>query len=275
MENTFAILGGDKRQLYLARALAGDGYPVLLGGMEQAPDTFGLPQAPLDLLAQRCTTFVLPLPVSRDGVFLNAPYAERPLPLDAAFLRLTEGRRVFGGMLSRWKDAPASWQDYYTQEELTIGNAYLTAEGAVALAGGEWPGTLGGARCLVAGFGRIGKALCGMLQGMGAQVFCAARKPAHWAAIRALGCIPLSYQETGRAFDIIFNTVPAQVLGEEMLALQGRDALLMELASAPGGFDREAAQQLGLRIMDAPSLPGKLSPRAAGELLKTTICHML
>ena len=275
MDNTFAILGGDKRQLYLARAFAEDGYPVLLGGMEQAPDTFGLPQAPLDLLAGRCTTLVLPLPVSRDGVTLNAPYGESPIPLDAAFLRMTEGLRVFGGMLSRWKDAPAAWQDYYTQEELTTGNAYLTAEGAVALAVQEWPGTLGGARCLVAGFGRIGKALCGMLRGMGAQVFCAARKPSHWAAIRAMGCVPLSYQETGRAFDVIFNTVPARVLGEEALVFQERGALLMELASAPGGFDREAAKRLGLRVLDAPSLPGRMSPQAAGALIKTTICHML
>ena len=134
-------------------------------------------------------------------------------PKDAAFLRLTEGRRVFGGMLSRWKDAPASWQDYYTQEELRQGGCVHYAQAqllcclSVKAAGcrgqlheqripslecqlGEWPGTLGGARCLVAGFGRIGKALCGMLQGMGAQVFCAARKPAHWAAIRVLSSSP-------------------------------------------------------------------------------------
>lgn len=275
MDNTFAILGGDKRQLYLARALAEDGYSVLLGGLDLAPDTFGLPQASLPLLTQRCTTLVLPLPVSRDGVTLNAPYTESPIALDAAFLRLTEKCRVFGGMLSRWKDAPASWQDYYTQEELTTGNAYLTAEGAVSLAIREWPGTLGGARCLVAGFGRIGKALCGMLRGMGAWVYCAARKPSDWAAIRAMGCIPLSYPETAQAFDGIFNTVPAQVLGEEILARQRGEVLLMELASTPGGFDREAAEQLGLRILDAPSLPGRLSPKAAGELIKTTICHML
>lgn len=275
MENTFAVLGGDQRQLYLARALAEDGYSVLLGGMDRAPDTFGLPQAPLPLLVRRCGTLVLPLPVSRDGRTLNAPYGEDPILLDAAFLRMTEGLRVFGGMLGRWKDAPASWRDYYTREELTAGNAFLTAEGAVALAVEEWPGTLGGARCLTAGFGRIGKALCGMLLGMGAQVFCAVRKPAHWAAIRAMGCVPLSYSEACRPFDLLFNTVPARVLGEEVLELQSREALLMELASPPGGFDREAAKRLGLRVLDAPSLPGRLSPKAAGELIKTTICHML
>lgn len=273
----FGIIGGDRRQLYLARSLAGDGHLVLVNGMEGVQDAGGLKMAALPDLAERCEVILLPLPVSRDGAVLNAPFSQEPLPLDR-LEALLEGHRVFGGMLGRLRESSPFWRscrDYYTQEELLTGNAFLTAEGAVALAVSQYPGTLGGARCLVAGFGRIGKALCPMLQGMGARVFCTARRPEALAAIRASGWEPLDLAGAVRPFDLIFNTVPAPVLGAEILACQSRDALLIELASAPGGFDRPAAERLGLNLLDAPSLPGKTSPKAAGELIKTTIYHML
>ena len=51
--------------------------------------------------------------------------------------------------------------------------------------------------------------------------------------------------------------------------------LLIDLASAPGGVDREAAEKLGIRVIPALSLPGKVAPRAAGEIIKETIYHMM
>lgn len=56
-------------------------------------------------------------------------------------------------------------------------NAIATSEGAIEIAVREYAGTLNGGRCLVAGFGRIGKALAWMLRGMGAHVTVSARKP--------------------------------------------------------------------------------------------------
>ncbi len=273
----FGIIGGDRRQLYLARSLAEDGHLVLVNGMERAQDTAGLKMAQLPDLAERCEVILLPLPVTREGAALNAPFAGQAIPLDRLETALA-GHRVFGGMLGALGEGSPFWQscrDYYAQEELLTGNAWLTAEGAVALAVTQYPGTLGGASCLVAGYGRIGKALCPMLRGMGAQVFCAARRPEALAAVRALGCVPLGYDQLQRPFDLIFNTVPVPVLGSAVLVRQKQDTLLMELASAPGGFDRAAAERLGLSILDSPSLPGRTSPKAAGELIKTTIYHML
>ena len=80
---------------------------------------------------------------------------------------------------------------------------------------------------MVAGFGRIGKALCLDLRALGAQVDCAARKPRDLAAIRAMGCGALTYGQVSGPYDVIFNTVPAPVIGEEILACQGPDTLLL------------------------------------------------
>ena len=68
----FGIIGGDRRQLYLARSLAEDGHLVLVNGMERAQDTAGLKMAQLPDLAERCEVILLPLPVTREGAALNA-----------------------------------------------------------------------------------------------------------------------------------------------------------------------------------------------------------
>ena len=191
----FGILGGDRRQLYLARSLREDGHPVSLCGLERGEGAEGFPQLSPEELGQLCQVVLLPLPATRDGITLNAPLARAPILLDSGLAQNLKGCTVLAGMAGGLRKSSPLWEtlpvlDYYAREELTLGNAFLTAEGAVALAVEHSPGALGGSRCLVAGFGRIGKALCLALRGLGAQVDCAARKPWDLAAIRALGCTP-------------------------------------------------------------------------------------
>lgn len=268
------------RQVYLAKSIAADGFPVLSACLEKAGDA-GLPgQVGMEELCRRADVIVLALPATRDGRLLNAPLAAEPVELDEAFAGLFAGKLVLGGMVSRLKDSAGGWSqvnllDYYQREELLVGNAVLTAEGAVGAAIAGHPGSINGARCLVTGFGRIGKALCLLLRGMGAHVDCAARKAHDLTAIQALGCGAVPYDELEGGYDLIFNTVPHMVLEAGALSRQNRDCLLLELASAPGGIDLAAAARLGLRVQPEPSLPGRMSPRTAGELIKKTVYNML
>lgn len=277
---TWGLLGGDRRQLYLARLLREDGGTVLLHGLEKLEGAQEFPCVSLEELCARSQRVLLPLPATRDGKTLYAPFGEEPIALDDTLAARLKGRMVLGGMVEKLRQASHLWEsvellDYFQREELTVGNAFLTAEGALALAIENWPGGLAGSHCLVTGFGHIGKALCCGLRALGAWVDCAARKPWDLAGIRALGCRALSYRQLSRSYDLIFNTVPALVLGEELLNRQSRDALLVELASAPGGIDRDAAQRCGLPVLDAPSLPGRFSPKASGELIKEAVYHIL
>lgn len=275
---TFGVVGGDMRQVYLAQAIAADGFPVLTSCLEEAE---GLPASvSLPGLCGQADVILLPLPVSRDGKTLHAPFAAEPVPLDDRFASLFSGKRVLGGMVKKLADSAPGWaqaslSDYYTQEELLVGNAVLTAEGAIGAAIMGHPGSINGGRCLVTGFGRIGKALCVMLRGMGAHVDCAARKPQDLASIKALGCTPVRYGGIGGGYDLIFNTVPHLVLTAQALSRQSPGCLLLELASAPGGIDLGAAGRLGLRVQQEPSVPGRMSPQAAGGLIKETVYHML
>jgi len=279
-KDIFGIIGGDDRQIYLARSMQEDGHQVYVSCLENARNTMGLRQTGLHSLTKRCNIIILPLPTTRDGRYLNTPLSNLEIWLDEDFARLFLESLVFGGMLPKLTATSSLWRgidcrDYYSREELVTGNAYLTAEGAIGLAVQEYKGGLGGSRCLVTGFGRIGKALCGMLKGMGAQVFCSARKASDLTAIRATGCQALRYHELAQPFDIIFNTVPARVLDAPVLESQKTDTLLIELASSPGGIDLETAGSLGLRVLAAPSLPGRMSPKASGELIKETVYNML
>ena len=68
---------------------------------------------------------------------------------------------------------------------------------------------------------------------------------------------------------------PSRVITNEQILGLGRDTILIELASAPGGFDFEIAEQSGLRTIKAGSLPGKYAPVTAGYAVADTILTIL
>ena len=109
------------------------------------------------------------------------------------------------------------------------------------------------------------------------MVTAAARKPEDLAWIRAYGCEAL---EIGKLdghlsrFRAVFSTVPSLVLDEGLLAQLPEDCLCVDLASTPG-IDLAAAERRGMPRVWARSLPGRLVPRAAAEIIRDTVYHIL
>lgn len=278
--NTFGIVGGDERMKFLAQHIAADGFPVCVCGLEALSPCRGVAETDLVTLAEKSTVVLFPLPASRDGLYLNAPYAKDKIELNDDFARLFLNHTVYGGMLQKLIASSPVWrevapEDYYRREELMVGNAIPTAEGAVGLAIQEYPGTINGAKCLITGFGRIGKSLALVLRAMGAEVYGSARRKEDLMLMRAFGVHPLAYREIGQRFDLIFNTVPARVLTLPMLRLQTEETIIIELASAPGGVDPAHAAACGIRFIDAPSLPGRVAPKTAAAYIKEAVYNML
>ena len=54
-----------------------------------------------------------------------------------------------------------------------------------------------------------------------------------------------------------------------------QDALIIDLASKPGGVDMSAAQEMGKKVIWALSLPGKVAPITSAKALQNTIYHVL
>ena len=280
--NSFGVIGGDRRQAALAESIAKDGYSVYAWGFDHLPLEESVQQATLEEISEKCMVIILPLPVTADGRTLNAPYAEEEIVLDDSFAALMRHREVYGGQVAKLFSTSEYWNamdvnDYFTREDFTVRNAAVTAEGAVEIAMREYDRTICGSRCLVAGFGRIGKALAWMLRGLGASVTVSARKPADLAWIDVYGYTPVKSDEIclGEKYDIIFNTVPAMVFSHKTLNRVDPSTLLIDLASMPGGVDFDSARERGIRTVHALSLPGKTAPRAAGEIIKNTIYTMM
>ena len=223
-----------------------------------------------------CT--ILPVP-AENGPLLNTPLSTQALPLSELWASLWPGQLVIGGKFSEQSAAEAlreklALADLMRRADFVTGNAALTAEAAVGLLMRESERAVQGSRCLVLGFGRIGKALAHKLHALGAQVTVAARKDADRALAEALGHESLALDslegEIGE-YDRIVNTVPARVLGDAALCCVSPEAVLLDLASAPGGYDRTLAKNIGLRALTAPGLPGRCLPRSAAELMKRAI----
>ena len=161
---------------------------------------------------------------------------------------------------------------YARREEYQIAIARLTAEGAIALLRPETG--LSGAHILLLGYGRIARLLARELQKAGALVTVAARSGEQraWAEAEGIEALPLDALSGALdRFDVIIGTIPAPVLTEPLLALVRKDALLLELASAPGGIDAAAAHERGLRYIRAPGLPAKYAPERAAVILRDAV----
>ena len=142
----------------------------------------------------------------------------------------------------------------------------------------ELPVTLHEVRTLVVGFGRLGRALVPRLRGLGARVWVCARRYEQQAAAEGMGAGVEGMDRLPDwlcGYDLVINTVPAPVLGVEELSALKEGALVIDLASRPGGVDMQAAAALGVRVVWALSLPGKVAPVTSGRYIKDTIYHVM
>ena len=173
------------------------------------------------------------------------------------------------------KDVPSEISSLEFVRDLL--NAVPTCEGAIQIAMEELPITIYGANVVVTGFGKIGELLALMLKNMGANVTVCARRSAQRAKalIHSLHAAPFSYLgECMASADIVFNTVPQQVIKREHL-MGAKDTLIIDLASKPGGVDMDGARDLGVKVIWALGLPGKVAPVTAGNIIKETICNII
>ncbi len=226
---------------------------------------------------------VLPLPYSTDGKTVNTPLYKKTITLNQVFENISTHNKILAGRCDPKIKTMAETHrimliDYLCREELAILNAIPTAEGAIQIAMEESHFTLHSSKCLILGNGRIGKILAKMLSGIGAEVTVAARKKGDIAYAFAMGhktTAITDVEDIADEFDIIFNTAPSLILDFHLLSKLKRDVLIIDLASKPGGVDFDEARRQGLKVIWALSLPGKVAPDTAGDIICSTILNIL
>ncbi len=273
------IIGGDMRQISLCRRLSDMGFDTSAWGLHNKSDIGKAKRVDeWQKAIYDSRAVILPLPVSIDAQRVFAPFCEGESPeILSVFDALPNDTLLLGGNLdeltkhvAKNKDIPLF--DYFDCEELKIKNAVPTAEGAIEIAMRETPITLNGARVLVCGYGRIGKVLSGLLKGLGASVYVSARRNDDIAYITVNGNKPVCYGsadffEALKNADIVFNTVPAKIIDKTVIEKLSACRLIVDLASGKGGTDFDAAKRAGIKSIHALSLPGKVAPITAGEII--------
>lgn len=193
------------------------------------------------------------------------------------FLNIAKDKVIFTGALTPVMKEKMKEQNYYdlmSYDNIAVLNAIPTAEGAIYEAIALGDNTLCNSKCLVLGYGKIGKVLSRMLKGMGADLYCEARKDIDLSFIEALGYkkVELSnLDEIIPNMDYIFNTIPSMILDSKRLNLVSKDACIIDLASVPGGINFAEAEKLGIKTKWALSLPSKVAPKSAAIYLKEQI----
>ena len=160
--------------------------------------------------------------------------------------------------------------DYLKDCRTVMENTVAVAEGTLAEAMKRSDRNLYKSFCIVLGYGRCGSTLVSYLKRMGCYVAVYEKEEALKARAALLadeviekGKFPLYLEQA----DYIFNTIPAMVLPKALLEYAPKKALILDLASAPGGVDFGAAKEKGIQAVLLPGLPGSYAPKSSAEIL--------
>ena len=268
-DRRIAVVGGDERDPEIARLAAATGASVHAFGLPW-PDE-GVPGVTLEPTLQAAAAgadyLLLPIPLGV-GLTVYAPHASAPIVADRALLEmLAPGAHLFCGRVTpelrqATDEAGVEVHEYDPDRELMLLRAPAIVEGAIHQTVEHTDVTINDARVVVVGYGNIGSLLARQLRGLGAHVHVAARNPVQRAAAYADGATPLPLEELpalAPSLDMVFSTVPARVVGREVLERLPRGSLVLDIAPPPDHADLDLAAELGHRAVWARGL-GRRAP---------------
>lgn len=219
---------------------------------------------------------IAPTPFSKDDIKINGESIKCEELIN--YLKNTN-KVLYAGSISKamrqkLEENNVNYYDLLDFEELAILNAIPTAEGAILGAIENTDFTIHSSNVLILGYGKIGKVLAKMLNGMGANVFCEARAKKDIAMIKTMGYNSVELEKVDEILpkvDIIFNTVPHLLLDSKRLEKLKSNVCIIDLASAPGGVDFNYAKQKNINVKWLLALPSKVAPSTAAKYYKELI----
>lgn len=261
------LVGGDERFPYTAMALSEAGHETALIGNGGTPFS--------ENALQGAGAVVLPYPVSRNGIDLNAPKNPDPIPLSRLFGAIPLRAPVLGGHFTeaiRKRARDLHVMDYEKDIAFLERNAAISADAAMEVLAKEKPALSGDV--LLIGSGRFASALAFRLSDLQIGYDVLARNPGH--TVPCFGApLPLDTlsEKIGNAA-VILNTVPAPLFSENILAKARPGTLFLEL-SAAGVIDAALCRRYGIRLVPCPALPARYAPQRAGYALADAVCMAL
>ncbi len=272
-----AVIGGDDREIYLIPELQRQGAYIIGLGLEKSPLGHSIEHASsFEEVMKKAHALLFPMFGTDERGLVKAKYSNSPIVLNNDVLEsIPLGVPLFIGWARPALKAAAQNMDIslveiVNRDDVAILNSIPSAEGSIQMAMEATNITIHGSQSYVIGLGRTGITLVNMLKGMGAKVTVVARKSADLARAVEMGVKAVSLTELETVIsqaEIVFNTAPTLILNRNLLEKMSREAVIIDLASIPGGTDFEYAQMLGIKAQLAPGLPGIVAPKTAGKIL--------
>lgn len=253
------VIGNDNRQISLAKRMNKKHDTIFLCGNEDIKIVKSILKIS-DLI-------IFPLPFTRDNKTIN----NTQLDISETLSVIPEHTKVFAGMIDKnFKNLNIF--DYNEDKEFTLKNSFYTAESAVALAIQNTPFSLSDANILILGNGRIGKFLSKLLVEFDADITVSARREKDFEYIKNNGLKHIHTEEICdlSSFNVIFNTIPKQVIFDNSINTLKKDSLIIDLASKNSLLSR--ANSL---YIDAKALPTKYCMQSSANALYDCILKNL
>ncbi len=261
-----ASIGGDNRQKYAVDKLLNQGFNADI--INILDDNTGFYDA-----------FVLPLPLTTDGCRINSSN----ISLNEFIKSIMAHQTVFAGKINQeitkqLNEKKIKFHDYYNRDEFSLKNAEPTAMGVLSYVMNHSVVTASKMKVLVIGYGKCGRAVSKIFRDLGATVTASSRKYISLAQAESDGCgaclLKDVYNYVNNA-DVIVNTVPIKILNNSFIDRIADNAIVIDISSAPYGFDYDYAKSVGKKITLMPSIPGKYFPKTAGEIIADTIINII
>jgi dipicolinate synthase subunit A len=271
MSGNYAVFVTDKRQEHLCGCLPGKVRAFDWRG--------GIKEEEALTIEKSCDYLVMPTPVSK---LERKPEIDKLL--NDKLIKMDGDSKIFfgGAMQSTYgqklkeslNQAGCEYHDLMEEPEVQYKNARITAEATLAeiLKYSEY--SIRCQKILVCGYGKCGRETANLLSAVGAKVTVLARSREARRLARAEGheATDFSYgpEEVYGARTIV-NTVPAPVIREPMIREMHSDAVIIDIASRPGGCDLMAADHYGIKVVAALGLPGIYTTKSSAKVLADAI----
>ena len=277
-----SVIGGDLRNINLTNLLAKDFDIVYTYGLEKA----GLLKENekvvlcknLDELVYNTDILIAPIPFSKNSVDLFMPFSDNKITIQKIIDKMKSKKIIAGSIkndiIKIAEHNSVTIIDIMKNESLAILNTIATAEGTIELIINSTDKILQEQKVLVLGFGRVGKTLAYKLRLLDSNITVASINNEELAWMRVYGYIPkdlYKLNEEYNNFDVVINTIPSLILDKEKIDFLKKDVLVIDLASEPGGVDKEYMKEENIKYIHALALPGKVAPYTSAKFIKEAI----
>lgn len=280
------IIGGDARQVEVIRKLVTLDATISLVGFEQLDDGFvGATKKKIeDVDFNTADAIILPVTGIDQNGEVQTVFSNETIQLTKNVLKNTQEHCViYTGIASETlenlaKELNRKLVKLFERDDVAIYNSIPTVEGTIMMAIQHTDVTIHGSKIAVLGFGRVGMSVARAFSALGAKVSVGARSSSHIARITEMGLTPFELKNLDshvEDIDICINTIPIQILTASVIQKMPTHAIIIDLASKPGGTDFRYAEKRGIKALLAPSLPGIVAPKTAGQILANVLAKLL